>query len=90
MKEKNSGIELEGNGHPPETGTSGTTRRKPGQAKAEKVLAEIEHYRARLAANEERLRTGQAVDGTPLTDLQRTNLSEVIARQRARLLELSS
>jgi hypothetical protein len=90
MKEKNSGIELEGNGRPPEKSAGGTKRRKPGQAKAEKVLAEIEHYRARLAANEERLRTGQAVDGTPLSDLQRTNLEEVIARQRARLLELSS
>jgi hypothetical protein len=90
MKEKNTGIETEGNGHPPEKGASGTQRRKPGQAKADKVLAELEHYRERLAANEERLRTGQAVDGTPLTDLQRTNLEEVIARQRARLLELSS
>jgi hypothetical protein len=90
MKEKDSEIELEDNGRPPETGASVTRRRKPGQAKAEKVLAEIEQYRARLAANEERLRTGQAVDGTPLTDLQRTNLIEVIARQKARLLELSS
>jgi hypothetical protein len=90
MKEKNPEIETEGNGHPPDTGTTGTKRRKPGQAKADKVLAEIEQYRARLAANEERLRTGQAVDGTPLTDIQRTNLAEVIARQRARLLELSS
>jgi hypothetical protein len=90
MKEKNSDIETEGNGHPSKTGTAATGRRKPGQAKADKVLAEIEHYRARLAANEERLRTGQAADGTPLSDLQRTNLEEVIARQRARLLELSS
>lgn len=81
---------MEGNGHPAETGATGTRRRKPGQAKAEKVLTEIEHYRSRLAANEERLRTGQAVDGTPLTELQRTNLEEVVARQRARLLELSS
>lgn len=89
MKEKNAEIEMEGNGHPPKTTTPGA-RRKPGQAKADKVLAELDHYRERLAANEERLRTGQAVDGTPLTDLQRTNLEDVIARQRARLLELSS
>jgi hypothetical protein len=90
MKEKNSEIETEGNGRAPEKEAAGVKRRKPGQAKADKVSAEIEQYRARLAANEERLRTGQAVDGTPLTDIQRTNLSEVIARQRARLLELSS
>jgi hypothetical protein len=90
MNEKNTGIETEGNGHTPQTTAHGTQRRKPGQAKADKVLAELEHYRARVAANEERLRTGQAVDGTPLSQLQRTNLEEVIARQRARLLELSS
>jgi hypothetical protein len=90
MTEKNPAIELEGNGHAPETGAAVTKRRKPGQAKADKVAAEIEQYRTRLAANEERLRAGQAVDGTPLTDLQRANLTEVIARQRARLLELSS
>jgi hypothetical protein len=90
MKQKNAVIETEGNGHPPQTTAPGTRRRKPGQAKADKVLAELEHYRARVAANEERLRTGQAADGTPLSDLQRTNLEEVIARQRARLLELSS
>jgi len=90
MKEKNSEIEVEGNGHPQKTATAGTGRRKPGQAKAEKVVAELEHYRARVAANEERLRNGQAADGTPLSDVQRTNLEEVIARQRARLLELSS
>lgn len=84
---------MEGNGHPTEKDAKGAAepkRRKPGQAKADKVSAEIENYRARLAANEERLRTGQAVDGTPLTELQRANLAEVIARQRARLLELSS
>ena len=90
MKEKNSGMEMEGNGHPEKTAAAGTKRRKPGQAKAEKVVAELEQYRARVAANEERLRTGQAADGTPLSDVQRTNLEEVIARQRARLLELSS
>jgi len=89
MNEKNAGIEREGNGHPPQSTTPGA-RRKPGQAKADKVLVELEHYRTRLAANEERLRTGQAADGMPLSDLQRTNLEEVIARQRARLLELSS
>ena len=88
MKEKDSGIEAEGNGHPQKTATAGA-RRKPGQAKADKMLAELEHYRTRLAVNEERLRTGQAADGTPLSDLQRNNLEEVIARQRARLLELS-
>jgi hypothetical protein len=90
MNQKNAGIETEGNGHPPQTTTHGTRRRKTGQAKADKVLAELEHYRDRVAANEERLRTGKASDGTPLTDLQRTNLEEIIARQRARLLELSS
>jgi hypothetical protein len=90
MNEKDAGIETEGNGHTPQTTTQSTRRRKPGQAKADKVLAELEHYRARVAANEERLRTGQAADGTPLSQLQRTNLEEVIARQRARLLELSS
>lgn len=89
MNEKNSEIEAKGNGDPSKQGTSGT-RRKPGQAKADKALAELEHYRTRLAANEERLRTGQAVDGTPLSDLQRRNLEEVVARQRTRLLELSS
>jgi hypothetical protein len=90
MTEKNSEIETKGNGHPPKTTATPAARRKPGQAKADKILAEIEQYRERLAANEARLRTGQAVDGTPLTELQRTNLEEVIARQRARLLELSS
>jgi hypothetical protein len=89
MEEKNAEIESEDNGQPPRKTTPGT-RRKPGQAKADKVLAEIEHYRERLAANEERLSSGLAVDGTPLTELQRTNLEEVVARQRARLLELSS
>jgi hypothetical protein len=90
MTEKNSGIDIEVNGHQQKTSTTGTSRRKPGQAKGDKLIAELEHYRARVAANEERLRTGQAADGTPLSDLQRTNLEEIIARQRARLLELSS
>jgi hypothetical protein len=89
MNEKNSEIEAEGNGRPPKTSTV-STRRKPGQAKADKALAELEHYRTRLAANEERLRTGQSADGSPLSELQRRNLEEVIDRQRARLLELSS
>jgi hypothetical protein len=42
-----------------------------------------------VADNEERLRTGKAPDGTPLTDLQRRNLEEITARQRERLLDLS-
>lgn len=90
MEEKNAGIKMEANGHTQKTGRVGTKRRKPGQAKSDKALAELEQYRERVAANEERLLTGQAVDGTPLTDLQRTNLEEIIARQRERLLELSS
>ncbi len=89
MDEKNSEVEVEGKGHPRKTPNE-NTRRKPGQAKADKLLAELDHYRARVTANEERLRTGQAADGTQLSDLQRTNLEEITARQRARLLELSS
>jgi hypothetical protein len=64
--------------------------RKPGTAKAAKLAAEVEHYRARLAKNEERLRTGEASDGTPLTKLQRANLEEIISKQRERLIELSA
>ena len=65
-------------------------KRKPGAAKAAKLAAEVEHYRTRLARNEERLRTGKASDGTPLTELQRTNLEEIISKQRERLIELSA
>ncbi len=90
MEETNSEVEVGGNGHPRKPAGADAQRRKPGQAKADKLMAELEHYRARVAANEERLRTGQAADGTPLSDLQRTNLEEITARQRARLLELSS
>lgn len=89
MNDNDHGLETGIDGHSPKTGKSGT-RRKTGEAKADKALAELGHYRTRLASNEERLRSGQAVDGTPLSDLQRRNLEEVIARQRARLLELSS
>jgi hypothetical protein len=66
------------------------SKRKSGTAKAAKLEAEIEHYRSRLAKNEERLRTGEASDGTPLTELQRTNLEEIISKQRERLMELSA
>jgi hypothetical protein len=90
MKEKNSALEAEGNGHPQKAARSEARRQKPGQAKADKVVAELERYRARVATNEERLRTGQAADGSPLTNLQRTNLEEITARQRAHLLDLSS
>ena len=90
MIEKNSEIEVEGDGRPRKTSGDDTRRRKPGQAKAEKLVAELERYRARVVANEERLRTGLAADGSPLTNLQRTNLEEITARQRAHLLELSS
>lgn len=90
MIEKNSEIEVEGNGHRRKTATTDARRRKPGQAKADKVVAELERYRTRVAANEERLRTGLTADGSPLTDLQRTNLEEITARQRAHLLGLSS
>ncbi len=66
MKEKNSELELDGNGYPQKTARKGTGR-KLGQAKAAKLLAELEHYRACVADNEERLRAGKASDGTPLT-----------------------
>ncbi len=88
MKEKNSELEPDGNGHPQKTARK-SAGSKTGQAKAAKLSAELEHYRARIADNEERLRTGKASDGTPLTDLQRTNLEEITARQRERLLDLS-
>jgi len=90
MREKNSEIEVEGNVRPRKTPGNDTRRRSPGQAKADKIVAELERYRARVAANEERLRTGLAADGSPLTSLQRTNLEEITARQRAYLLDLSS
>ncbi|HEY9403660.1 MAG TPA: hypothetical protein VIQ24_13435 [Pyrinomonadaceae bacterium] len=89
MKEKNSSLEPENNSHPQKATRKGAGSRG-SQAKSDKLVAEVERYRARVADNEERLRTSRASDGTPLTDLQRTNLEEIIARQRARLLELSS
>lgn len=89
VKEMNSELELNGNSGPQKT-SGKSTGRKSGQAKAAKLLAELEHYRMRVADNEERLRTGKAYDGTPLTDLQRTNLEEIIERQRQRILDLSS
>lgn len=64
--------------------------RTPGSARAAKLAAEVEHYRLRVAENEERLQAGKASDGTPLTELQRTNLAEIISRQRQRLVELSA
>ena len=69
-------------------GVGKDVRRKTGTAKAAKLEAEVEHYRARLAENEKRLSAGKASDGTPLTELQRANLAEIIAKQRARLVEL--
>jgi hypothetical protein len=89
MKEKNSALKPEINGHPRDAARKGTGSRA-GRVVADKRLAELEHYRARMADNEERLRTGKAADGTPLTDLQRMNLEEITARQRERLLDLSS
>jgi hypothetical protein len=76
------------NGHPANASRKGTGSKR-GQVKMDKLLAEVERYRARIADNEERLRTDKAADGTPLTDLQRTNLRGIIARQREHLLELS-
>lgn len=64
--------------------------RKPGAAKAAKLKAEVEHYRTRVTENEERLLTGKASDGTPLTELQRANLAEIISKQRERLIEISA
>lgn len=89
MKEKDSAPEPKINGRP-RVGAKKGTGSKAGRVKSDKLLAEIEHYRERVADNEERLRTGKAPDGTPLTDLQRRNLEEITARQRERLLELSS
>ena len=63
---------------------------KPGTAKAAKLEAEVEYYRARLSENEERLRAGEASDGSPLTELQRANLEKIISKQRERLIELSA
>jgi hypothetical protein len=64
--------------------------RKRGAVKSAKLEAEVEHYRLRLAENEERLRSGKTSDGTPLTELQRANLEEIISKQRERLIELSA
>ena len=89
MKEKDSASEPNINGRPRGGARKGAGG-KAGRGKSDKLLAEIEHYRERVAANEERLRTGTAPDGTPLTDLQRRNLEEITARQRERLLDLSS
>jgi hypothetical protein len=89
MKEKDSTSEPKINGRPRGGARKGTGG-KAGRVKSDRLLAEIEHYRERVADNEERLRTGKAPDGTPLTDLQRRNLEEITARQRERLLDLSS
>ena len=88
MKEKNSAPGPKINGRPRGGARKGAGG-KAGRVKSDKLLAEIEHYRERVADNEERLRTGKAPDGTPLTDLQRRNLEEITARQRERLLDLS-
>ena len=88
MKEKDSAPEPKINGRP-RGGASKGAGGKAGRVKSDKLLAELEHYRERMADNEERLRTGKAADGTPLTDLQRRNLEEITARQRERLLDLS-
>ena len=88
MKEKDSAPEPKING-PQRGGARKGAGGKAGRMKSDKLLAEIEHYRERVADNEERLRTGKATDGTPLTDLQRRNLEEITARQRERLLDLS-
>ena len=88
MKEKDSIPEPKINGRP--RGGARKAAGKAGRVKSDKLLAEIEHYRGRVADNEERLRTGKAPDGTPLTDLQRKNLEEITARQRERLLDFSS
>lgn len=77
------------NGQAVNGGEKGAVR-KPSMAKSAKLEAEVEHYRTRLAENEERLRTGKASDGTPLTELQRANLEEIISKQRERLIELSA
>lgn len=89
MKEKDSAPEPKINGRPRGDARKGASG-KAGRMKSDKLMAEIEHYRERVADNEERLRTGQAPDGTPLTDIQRRNLEEITARQRERLLDLSS
>lgn len=89
MKEKDSAPEPKINGRP-RAGARKNPVGKAGRVKSDKLLSEIEHYRERVADNDERLRTGKAPDGTPLTDLQRRNLEEITARQRERLLDLSS
>ena len=89
MKEKDSTPEPKINGRP-RVGARKGAGGKGGRVKSDRLLGEIEHYRERVADNEERLRTGKAPDGTPLTDLQRRNLEEITARQRERLLDLSS
>lgn len=89
MKEKNSAPEPKINGRP-RGGARNGAGGKVGRVKSDKLLAEIEHYRERVADNEERLRTGKSPDGTSLTDLQHRNLEEITARQRQRLLDLSS
>jgi hypothetical protein len=89
MKEKDSAPEPKINGRPRGGARKGTGG-KVGRVRSDKILAEIEHYRERVADNEERLRTGKAPDGTPLMDVQRRNLEEITARQRQRLLDLSS
>jgi len=55
------------NGHPANASRKGAGSKR-GQVKMDKLLAEVERYRARIADNEERLRTDKAADGTPLTD----------------------
>jgi hypothetical protein len=89
MKEKDSTSEPKINGRL-RGGARKAAGGEAGRVKSDKLLAEIEHYRERVADNEERLRAGTAPDGTPLTELQRRNLEEITARQRERLLDLSS
>jgi hypothetical protein len=88
MKAKNSELKPEGKRNLRRNARKGEGS-KSGQVKSAKLASELEHYRARLADNEERLGTGVASDGTPLTAIQRANLEQIIARQRARLIELS-
>jgi hypothetical protein len=80
-------MDVERKGHTPAIDVSGA---QPGKAKAARGkgknrAAEREHYARQIEANEERLRTGLTVDGTPMTAHQMETTRQVIEQQREKL-----
>ena len=59
------------------------TKKKRGQSK--KKAEERERLSSRVEENEQRLKSGLAADGQPLTPLQVENLREIINLQREKL-----